>query len=142
MKFGDHRPHGQELHSPLHLPLHCPLLTLCDAPSSSMERAAASQSLLILLTQQSSYLTLFMAEEPLLSTFCQGSYSISFIILIALYEPLSSCISFERKGKNCTVLKIRVHSGMCSKDILYLLTPQIQIASLTSSEYYRSWTCL
>ena len=63
-------------------------------------------------------------------------WSSSFVFMNQLYW--SSCISFERRGRNCTVLKIWVHNGMCSKDILYLLTPQIQIAFLTSSEYCRS----
>lgn len=114
---------SQDLHSPLYLPLHCPLLTSSDSHSNSTERRGASQSLSTLLTQlQVSCLTLFVAEVLTWLFFTRKLFH-TLIILIDFYEPLSSCISFERKGRNCTVLKLRVHNGMCSKDILYLLTP-------------------
>lgn len=46
---------------------------------------------------------------------------------------------FWQEGKELHSLKEVVYNSMCSKDILYLLTLEILIAFLTSSEYCRSW---
>lgn len=133
-------PCGQELHSPLHLSLLGLFLTLSDAPKmfyweESNQSIPAhpphpSQGFIFDPIHGWSALTWLLFTRKLFHTFDH------------LHCFLWTFIQFHffwQEGKKLHSLKDVVHNRMCSKDILYLLTLEIQIALLTSSEYCRSW---